>query len=1065
MIPKRLYSILLLCFTFTSVFTVYAQKPEFEIEKYSIQEGLSHNQVFGCTKDGDGFIWFCTTNGLNCFDGYQFTNYYYRKGDEKFASSNSIATLYTDKAKNLLIGSSNGVSIFNKKDKTFKPFFSKDFQAQHTDIPFAEGIWKIMEDNKGNYWFLTMFKGFYVFQPTTKSIAYFHKDAENSFNKIPDNMVRDVQEDNEGNYWICNRTAFIKLTGSPFAPDFTPDYVVGNPDDFLIDALVLSDGSLLLANFNGGLYLVSKQMQKNQDWKKAVFDKTKDLLPKVLVRCLYLDSQNRLWVGSKGDGLFLYKNMPNNFKTKTHIDDNLNDFTTISHNFVTWVYEDDQHIIWVMTDGGGINKLDEYKTKFASYNRQRKPPYYFPAKTPIGFAEDKLGKNLYIGTFLNGFIIKNKVTGILNEYKEVGNPVIPLHKYSIRHVLVDSIKQHVWLVANGLGLVEFNPVSKEFKQIMPPADSTYLNLKRTGSACLDKKGNIIIGSNPCKSFFVYSIEKEKWASFAYDSLSQKEIEAYSMACDVEGNIWIGADNGLYVFNNQFKLKTHLNKPTLIKNGLSAQINSVYASPNNDIWVGATNGMIGKWLPYEQKFDTLKVADDRFILAINQNHQLYELWVSTTNGLYLIDLSTKPRKISRFDRDDGLQENEFNRNSTLKDSEGNLLFGGINGYSVIPISTIEKNKYAPKPKFTNIKVFNQPFITAGDLNHIPSLELTYKENFFTLFFTLLNFSNTEKNRYEYILEGFDKKWVVGDVNNFAHYTNVPPGHYNFRLKAINNDGENGAEEAVLKIIISPPFWQTWWFRSLACLALTFGIYQFYQYRKKQIEEKQALKQKAIETEMKALRAQMNPHFIFNTLNSINNYIAKEEPDTARSYLTGFAKLMRNILELSREESISLASELETVQNFITLERIRFRERFNYHLEIHADINTNAIKIPPLILQPFVENAIWHGLLPKQEDGNLWIKVNTDGTSRNSQDRGELIITIEDDGVGRSKKPIRQVESYRKSYGSTISEERLILQNPLNTVKIVDKFDAQNYPCGTLVILTFFNTKTYPELSKM
>jgi ligand-binding sensor domain-containing protein len=1041
-----LFLYIVLCYTFTS----YAQKPEFEIEKYSSREGLSHNQVFSCTKDGDGFMWFSTTNGLNCFDGYQFKTYYFKKGDEKFAPSNTVAALYTDKAKNLLIGSANGAFILNKKDKTFKPFFSKDYQTQHKDIPFEDGIWKITEDSKGNYWFFTMTKGFYVWNPNSREIVYFHKDATNSFNKIPDNMVRDMQEDSEGNYWICDHTAFIKLTGNPFAPDFTPDYALNSPDDFWIDALILSDGSLLVANFNGGLYLISKQMQKTQDWKKTLFDKTKDLLPKALIRCLYLDSQKRLWVGTKGDGLVLYKNAPNDFQNKTVITDNLYDYTTISHNFVLSIYEDDQHLIWVNTDGAGINKLDEYKTKFASYNRQRKPPYYFPAKTPIGFGEDKKGENLYIGTFLNGFIVKNKATGALTEYKDVGNPSIPLHKYSIRHALVDSIKQHVWLTANGLGLVEFNPQSKVFTPILPPSDSAFLNLKRIGAACLDKKGNIIIGSNPSKRFFVYTIQNNKWASFSYDSLSNKECEVYGITCDTEGNIWMGTDIGLFVFNSQFQLKNHFNKDFLLKNGFFSQINTVYASPDNTIWVGSTNGVIGKWLPNEGKFDTLKLAEDKFILAINQNHQLYELWVSTTNGLYLIDLQRKPYKIQRFDREDGLQENEFNRNSTLKNSEGNLLFGGINGYSVIPITTIEKNQYAPKPHFIDLKVFNQTFATSGDLNHIPFLELKYNQNFFTLFFSMLNFSNTEKNQYEYFLEGFDKKWVVGDKDNFAHYTDVPPGTYTFRLKSTNNDGVKSKEETILKIVITPPVWLTWWFKSLVFLLVAYGLYKLYQYRKKQIEEKQALKQKAIETEMKALRAQMNPHFIFNTLNSINNYIAKEEPDTARSYLTGFAKLMRNILELSREESIRLSSELETVQNFITLERIRFRERFNYHVEIDAGTNTNAVKIPPLILQPFVENAIWHGLLPKQEGGNLWIMVNTEG--------GKLTIAIEDNGVGRSKSGQRKVEAYRKSYGSAISEERLKLHNPLNTFEIVDKFDDNNQPCGTLVILTFIAPTT-------
>jgi ligand-binding sensor domain-containing protein/two-component sensor histidine kinase len=1037
----NLYSILLISLVYCSTSNIQAQKPEFEIEKYGSREGLSHNQVFGCTKDSDGFMWFGTSNGLNCFDGYHFKTFFYKKDDSLSAPSNTVVYLYTNKAQNLVLGSSNGVHVYDKKRKTFMPFFSKNIQSQNPDVPFNAGIWKITEDTKGNYWFFTMSSGFYVWHPKQSKIAYFHKNAPNSYQKIPDNMVRDMQEDSEGNYWICNRTALIKLSGNPFSPDFTPDYAIGSADDFIIDALLLDDGGLLVGNFNGGLHYVSKTMQKNQQWRTIIFDKSKDLLPKVIVRCLYLDSQKRVWVGTRGDGLFLFKNAPTSFKNPTQFTDNLNEYTTISHNFVTSLYEDDQHILWVLTDGNGFNKLDEHKYKFASYNRQHKPPYYFPAKTPIGYAEDKT--NLYFGTFLDGLIIKNKKTGVVTQYKEVGTPTLPIHKYSIRHVMIDSLKNNIWLTANGMGLIQFNPISKTFNQMIPPSDSAFLNLKRIGGACLDKNNNLILGSNPSSNFFVYSIKTNLWRAIPFDTVQHRELEVYGVACDQKGDIWIGTDGGLFVFDINFQRKAYFDKAFLSKNGFYNQINTIFVNGQNDVWIGSTNGVIGKWLPMESRFDTLLIEKDRFITAINQNQQLYELWVSTTNGLYRLDLRYK--KIYRYDREDGLQENEFNRNSTFRDGEGNLIFGGINGYSIVPITTIEKNNYAPKPVFTDISVFNKSFSTPYNLNHSPSLQLSYKENFFTLFFSMLNFSNTTKNKYEYQLEGFDKNWVNGNMDNFAHYTNVPPGTYKFRLKAKNNDTVAASDEAVLTIVITPPFWQTWWFRLFLLSLLAYGIHYFYQFRKKQIEEKQALKQHALETEMKALRAQMNPHFIFNTLNSINNYIAKEEPDMARSYLTGFAKLMRNILELSREESISLANELETVKNFITLERIRFRERFSYHLTIAPDVNTNSIKILPLILQPFVENAIWHGLLPKKEGGNIWIRVNTEG--------GKLIITIEDDGVGRSKKSDIQSENYRKSYGSTISEERLKLQNLLNNIEIIDKFDEAHKPCGTSVILTF------------
>jgi len=335
----------------------------------------------------------------------------------------------------------------------------------------------------------------------------------------------------------------------------------------------------------------------------------------------------------------------------------------------------------------------------------------------------------------------------------------------------------------------------------------------------------------------------------------------------------------------------------------------------------------------------------------------------------------------------------------------------------------------------------------------SLHLTYEEN--TLLFDVkaVGYYKAKRNKINYRLQGYESDWVSVKNGQMIRYAKLPPGTYTLQVQAEDVNG-NQSQIRDLEIFVRPPFWQTWWFYlTLTLLALSLA-FAFYRYRvgliRKEEKQKTAvanLNLQVIETEMKALKAQMNPHFLFNSMNSIKGLILKQEARKASEYLTKFSVLLRGILSNSEKRYILLATELETLRLYIELEALRFTREIDYQIEYSSDIDVDFISVPPLVIQPFVENAIWHGLLPKKEGKNiLQIKIERDGDF--------ILCTIEDNGVGRSSTAQAKNLTAHKSMGIGITRKRIELIHPENAVQIIDLKNEAGQRIGTRVILRIY-----------
>jgi len=331
-----------------------------------------------------------------------------------------------------------------------------------------------------------------------------------------------------------------------------------------------------------------------------------------------------------------------------------------------------------------------------------------------------------------------------------------------------------------------------------------------------------------------------------------------------------------------------------------------------------------------------------------------------------------------------------------------------------------------------------------------LQLTHNHKLLEREFTGLHFAEQEGISYFYKMDGITKDWIELDDQRKVLFSGLPPGDYVFRAKAMSGDQVWSEQDIVLRVHIQPPFYMTMWFRLMAIALLLILMYTIVKWRERSIKKKEKMElevsRKIVELEKRALQAQMNPHFIYNSMNSIQQFMIIHDIEGAMKYLTKFSRILRTVLNISAQSRIPLSDEITLIKDYLELENMRFPNKFTYDINVSPDINIHTIEIPPFFIQPQVENAIRHGLLKKAAQGHLRIDI--------SADENHLHIIFEDNGIGReaSRKSKHQHAPVNESKGLAIVEERLSHLRPANgfkPFKIIDLFDASGQPTGTRV----------------
>jgi hypothetical protein len=502
---------------------------------------------------------------------------------------------------------------------------------------------------------------------------------------------------------------------------------------------------------------------------------------------------------------------------------------------------------------------------------------------------------------------------------------------------------------------------------------------------------------------------------------------------------------------------------------------LYSAKEKTYWMSLREELI----QYDKHFTKLKSYKKRNgyngVAFAMQFDDQGNLWILSENKK-ICRLNPFTGVITTLTEKDGYRAQDYYWFAPIqKDANGNMYFGigwktGI-GNPNWGLDRIYPERYAATNKasvyLSSLAINQKPIPLPAGINNTEELTLNYKQNTIRIQAGIIDFYAKTRGHIRYKLE---KDGRTGDwqypLDNIIYYEDLQPGSYQLSIHASNASGEYIGTEKKLFIHITPPFWQTWWFRIIAFLVLVDSIYSVVRWRMRQkfklqlersaretqlaeMRQRAAeLLQQKTELEMQALRAQMNPHFIFNSLNSINRFILQNNKTQASEYLTKFSKLVRLILQNSQASLITLESELEALELYLDLEALRFDHRFGYKISVPKDLDIEVLKVPPLIIQPYTENAIWHGLMHKEDKGQLDIEVSEEGD--------HLYFKIADNGIGRKQAAAIASKSAtkHKSMGLRITQDRIAMLQKVNgesPVKIIDLENADGSAAGTEVII--------------
>ncbi|PUZ22154.1 Two component regulator propeller [Chitinophaga costaii] len=489
-------------------------------------------------------------------------------------------------------------------------------------------------------------------------------------------------------------------------------------------------------------------------------------------------------------------------------------------------------------------------------------------------------------------------------------------------------------------------------------------------------------------------------------------------------LWLATnDGGLVLWD---KARAGRVRSVLFKGADSNVVNNVlclYRTSDSSLLAGTDHGlfMYNTRRDVWQQVKTGGHVFEEWVLHMQRHGN--GVWLTTPYGFYTYRWAENQLEMYQ-QNDDIIDNNRRTRRRILPLQDGHLLVGASNFVVSLLPAMLQPAPPPPDVTITGLRALDSTILFEADLLEDKPVPLTARQNSINISFRSIHY-NRARLRYAYKLEGLDENWSENNQVPTARYTNLSPGMYTFKVKASNTAGTYSDHVTMLKIYIHPAFWQTWWFRALCGMAVVGVIFSFMRYRihrvQKQAKRRAEFQQQISQSEMKALRAQMNPHFIFNALNSIQLFMMKNQMEQALAYLGRFARLIRDVLDHSQLNTLPLSKELKMLENYMELEKLRFADQFQYSISISPALDPDFIEIPSMILQPFVENAIWHGLLHKKEMGIL--RINFEKKDKH------LLCIIQDNGIGRERSAAikQQGGETHHSRGLQITRDRLSLYN--------------------------------------
>ncbi|MEO6037852.1 MAG: histidine kinase, partial [Saprospiraceae bacterium] len=939
------------CFLFLlQSFLAIGQESSLPFHTLSTAQGLSQSDAPFVYKDRKGLVWIGTVDGLNCFAGGQVIVYKPVAGDTNSMLGNILQSpIFEDKEQNLWFTTESAINCFVRRTGHFQHFF-----VQKDGYQLVNEQYYIFCLEQNQYLWVIANDDLFRFNIHTHTTQYVHalKAVRCAADTATNGQVRRVY----ACLWGYGKGVAVFDYDCPgeLPVKKKPSRLYFSGDDKKSPALVVEQA---LVDENHLAWLATDQglfrFQPDDSVQNRLFDHWRN--QPIKVRSITSWNPGKLLLATDRFPSLCFTKGPDTFTAGPAV------FTlekTISlPDGTNAIYADRDNMLWL----GGAGKGLLYTSLQAGNFRHPFPAGHSDNPDIVSFDEVSEGQVWACSNSLDAWQIQGAKTRQLSYLPKL---------FTFCH---DS-KRRIWAAGNHY-FGEVDVKTQRFSTVIEEPGTVFLlNYLEPHTLCLgtthgllffDPETRITTPVKGVEGIILQAFQDRRKRFWVFDAVGK--IQMYQMESWASARLMQTFDHVGFV------------------NAFHETIDAV--------WAATSKGLlrIGFDDLQPQLFDESNGFPNQYIQSMVEDKS-GQFWLGTNRGILRFD-PHHPDQIRQFTTSDGLSSDEYSSGAAFQAYNGELWFGGKNGIDIFYPEKIRDLGKPPQLALIALRIHGRLWQGDTAINEIHQVQLNWRQNALTFEMAALEYLDPAKNRYKVWLVGYDKTWVSLGTQNFVTYANIPPGQYWFKFIACNVEGLWNEDPHILSVYIAPPFYKTNWFYALLVgliLALAFGVYK---YRVTQLRKEFALRQlakdnelkatenalSAVDSEMRALRAQMNPHFIFNSLNSINAYILRKEGGIASGYLTEFAHLMRQILDNSTRETISLEQELEFLESYLRTEALRMEGKLAYHIKVAEQVDPFETQIPSMVLQPYLENAIWHGIAHRPGGGRLTVTINRDGSA--------------------------------------------------------------------------------------
>ena len=1025
---KQIGKILLLTFNIYALLIFSPIKAqELEFAHLTTKNGLSNSDINSIVQDKDGFIWFATDYCLNRYDGYQIKIYRNIPGDSTSLQDNTINCLYIDHDGVLWIGTSHeGISKYVKEKDSFENFLNENNKYSIS----YNYVTHITEDDFNDLWISTL-GGLNRFNRKTRKFQRFNEiDNKDKSKTVLSDNIRTLKADGKGNLLIGyerNGLGILHVKDLTFKNYPFPLSTLDYPVDNAINSILIRGKEYWFATRAMGVFIFNSETKQYSKLMDSNMDK----------RSNYLMADNNdscIWISTK-NGLYNY-----NVSTKHSVAYFNNDCNaySLTNNSVTCTFKDNQGIIWVGCMQGGVN-FARYKKQFTYYRKEVCNTNSLAQQSVSCILDDSKG-NLWVGYFDNGVEIIDKKNQKHTFYFNIPTRNGKINTGSVFCFHEDK-KGNIWIGTYSSGLFQYNSQSGEFINYQNNKGSK-ISLSGNDIRTIDEDqdGNIWIGIHG-KGVDKFNVHEQSIENFRYGKANFGTSRAsdwiYKIYVDRENNVWIGNVSGLAMLSNKATKFENFNHTLQgIRNESLDVIWTIAEDKSNHLWVGSSMGLsmfdikTKKFLKLFTKNDGLPSDAIASIEVANDS----SIWIGTYSGL--VRFNQFQSKFKTYIQSNGLQSDRYFINTSFRNKNGEIFFGGINGIIKFHPDSMADYKFIPPVVLTDFKLFNisenkpNSTVLEKNISETKEIKLKYSQNVITIEYVALNYAESEKAQYAYMLTGFDRDWNFVGNKREATYTNLSPGHYTFKVKGTNSDGVWNEKGALLSITVLPPFWLSIWG---FILYATIVLFAFYIY-KRIIENREILKQKLVlehmesekQIEMNNIRLRFFTNISHEFRNSLSliigpaEYLKAQLPEVSKQQMKQVKLILENgqrllrlinqLLDLRKIESgnfklyPSPGNFIEFCKGVVdTFEFVAIQKNIKFTFEPTEDKIFAWFDFDKV--EKIIYNLISNAFKYTDEGGTVKMKVSS--CKHNSDIINAVCIEVSDSGLGISEDEISKI----------------------------------------------------------